>query len=355
MSFISINGKLTELSKIHQFKTSSLFEEEVIGFINDWQSGQKEFLQKTSGSTGEPKMIELTRAQMMASALLTIDALGLKPEQNSLLCLSPQYIGGKMMIVRSLINKMNLIAVEPSSNPFKAIDQNIHFAALTPMQMQVALNDLDSKKKISTVHNIILGGGPVSYALAEEIDKSLEGGCYSTYGMTETSSHIALKRLNGPDKSSYFSCFEDIEINQDERDCLTINGAVTNFETIITNDRVNLINANQFEWLGRIDNVINSGGIKIQSEKVERIIEKYFIEHGYDNRFFLTGVPDDLLGQKAILFIEIGDKTPKKSILIDLKDKLPAYHEPKDFLVVDRFAETPNGKINRKATIAKAI
>lgn len=355
MSFVSLNGKKVDLKNIHQITPSTDFEEDVLGFIHDWQSGQTEFLQQTSGSTGAPKMIELTRAQMMASALLTINTLALSPDQNSLLCLSPQYIGGKMMIVRSLLNKMNLIVVEPSSNPFINVDNIIHFAALTPMQMQQSLNNDESFKKVRSINNIILGGGPVSYALANKIDRAMQGACYSTYGMTETSSHIALKKLNGTDKSSYFTCFEDIEINLDERDCLTINGSVTNFETIITNDRVNLINANQFEWLGRIDNVINSGGIKIQSEKVERIIERYFNENGFSNRFFVTGQPDELLGQKVVLFVEKEGNTPEETVLSELKGQLPAYHVPKEILFVDQFIETPNGKINRRATVSKTI
>lgn len=355
MSFICLNEKFLPLSQITKHQPSSIFEEEVIGFIEDWQNGQETFLQQTSGSTGKPKLIELTRAQMMASALLTIDKLELKPDQNSLLCLSPAYIGGKMMIVRSIINKMNLIAIEPSANPFLNLQHSIDFAALTPMQMQMALSDNESRKYAQRIKKVILGGGAVSRSLSQLIDELLDGDCYSTYGMTETSSHIALKKLNGPNKSRYFTCFDDIEINQDHRDCLTINGAVTNFETIITNDRVNLISSNQFEWLGRVDNVINTGGIKVQSEKVEQLIEGYFQENKIENRFFVAGIPDELLGEKIVLLIEKTEKKLSENLLRNLKELLPSYHVPKEMIIKENFTETPTGKINRKATLNAAI
>lgn len=351
---ILIRGQRLALSEIDKLSPATRFEEELIGFIEEWQAGNEHFLQYTSGSTGKPKQIEITRSQMIASALLTIEALKLQPGGNCLLCLSPQYIAGKMMIVRAILNKMNLVAVEPALNPVINVNTDIHFAALTPMQMYHVLQDQSTEKKLNTFDNIILGGGAVSYSLQQSIEK-LQPRIYSTYGMTETVSHIALKKLNGIDKSNYYYAFEGIELNQDNRDCLTIKGPVTNNQKIVTNDRVQLLNNRQFEWLGRVDHMINSGGVKIQSEKVERKIEKIFSHLNVSNRFFIAGIPHAASGEQVTLFIEGTMNEIQRSNIFKELEHLEKYEKPKELLIVPNFIETPTGKINRKETITLSV
>jgi len=351
--FIELRGNRYTLDKIQSITPQSSFDEETIGFITDWQNGQESFMQKTSGSTGKPKVTEIGRSQMMASAMMTIKALRLQNYQNSLLCLSPEYIAGKMMIIRSLINKMNIIAVEPSSDPVKNTSTHIDFAALTPMQLQTVLESPESALKANDYGVIILGGAPVSFSLENQIEK-LNAACYSTYGMTETVSHIALKKLNGEDKSNYYTCLDEIELNIDERGCLTVNGAVTNFETVITNDLVNLISDKKFEWLGRFDNIINTGGIKVRSEKIEKTIAGLFKQLGIKNRFFIIGLPDEKLGQKITLVIEGHSTIDQKKLIELLTQQVDKYETPRQILYTDKFEETATGKVQRKKSLINA-
>ncbi len=351
-NFIVFDGNKFDINRITEVTPNSDFQEYCISFIQEWNSGQEYFPQHTSGSTGTPKLIEINRSQMMASAMLTIKALDLKPQTNSLLCLSPDYIAGKMMIVRSLINNMNIVTVEPAASPpITSLNDDIHFAAFTPMQMQNILSENSDRKKIDEYDTIILGGGNIPASLKAKL-ATLKSNCFSTYGMTETVSHIALKKLNGPDQSNYYTTLDGVEINIDHRECLTIKSAVTNFKTIITNDRVNLVSDHKFEWLGRVDNVINSGGVKIQCEKLESHIETLLAQLQTKNRFFVYGIPDDQLGEKLVLILEGNLSSIKLGELNQkLKEELPKYEVPKDILFIKKFKETPTGKIQRKATV----
>lgn len=352
---ITFQTNKINISNIGQFNATSGFEKSCISFIEEWLFGKETFLQHTSGSTGAPKIIEINRAQMIASAMMTINALALKPKENCLLCLSPDYIAGKMMIVRALINKMNIIAIEPTSNPLIDLTCDIHFAAFTPMQMQTILSAQTSAQNIRRLDKVILGGGYVDTSLQKKLSE-VKCDCYNTYGMTETVSHIALKKLNGSDQSDYFTILDEIEVDQDARDCLTIKGAVTNFQTITTNDRVRLVNDRQFEWLGRADNVINSGGIKIQSEKIELAVGAVFNDLSITNRYFVAGLPDEKLGEKLVLIIEGNLQSARENeILRALKDQVGKYELPKSIVKTAKFAETSTGKIQRRATLNALI
>ncbi|MTI22789.1 hypothetical protein E1176_17285 [Fulvivirga sp. RKSG066] len=351
--WLNLNGRTYNIDDVSSVNPKSEFESQTLNFIKAWRSGQMLFKQQTSGSTGKPKTIEISRARMIASAMLTIKALKLEEGQNSLLCLSPEYIGGKMLIVRSLLNKMNIVAIEPSANPLNKLTHKIDFASFTPMQLFSVLEGDDAIGTANKISKIILGGGAVSSRLHEKI-QHIESQCYSTYGMTETVSHIALKKLNGPDQSNYYKTFDEIDIDVDDRQCLTVSGSVTNFEKIYTNDRVRLIDKNQFEWLGRIDNIINSGGIKIQSEKIETTLEKLFLDTSFNHQFFIAGLKDDKLGERVTLFLEGQlDEKLKSTLNTLLPNVLDKYEIPKDILFVDHFKRTPNGKIDRNATIAQ--
>ena len=323
-----------------------------ISFYNDWQNGKKQFELSTSGSTGNPKPIFISKTQMEVSANQTINALNLTPSNNLLVCIKTKFIGGKMMLVRGIINNMPLYIVEPSSNPIKSLTQHIDFMAVVPLQMQTMLND-GEHTKLNKMKAIIVGGAPINQQLKIQIEK-LKVPVYATYGMTETISHIALKKLNGSDKSNYFTSLGDIKISKDDRNCLTVTGSVTNHATIATNDVVELINSNQFEWLGRYDNIINSGGIKVNPEKIEEIIEQIFLEANIQQRFFIHGIEDKLLGKKVALIIE-GEKFDTAPLQQILLQQLEKYSYPKSIIFISQFIETETGKIKRIETILNSL
>lgn len=347
MAWIKIEGQRIELHDLQNFSPSSPNSKNIIEFVNSWLSGQQSFEFQTSGSTGKPKQITISRTQMECSAKMTIKALSLKPNNTALLCMNPVFIGGKMMIVRSLINQMNLVVTEPSSNPLQDLDEPIDFAALVPLQLLNSINNKDSLKKLESISNIIVGGGQVNTSVRQEV-MSFDNAIYSTYGMTETVSHIALQLLSKQSYDNHFTALDDIEIGTDERECLTIKAAVTNNSLITTNDRVEIIEPNKFKWLGRIDNVINSGGIKVQIEQVENAISEIFNSLGLENRFVLKGFKDEALGEKVVLVIEgaMNDKL-MESLSLGLRAKLHKYEKPKEIHFVNKFAETPTSKIIR--------
>jgi O-succinylbenzoic acid--CoA ligase len=348
MPWISIDGIKYPSDQLPYTKEYSEHVKNALNFVQEWTSETKQFVLKTSGSTGEPKEILVTRQQMIDSAKQTIKALQLKPNQTSLLCINSNFIGGKMMIVRSLLNQMNLIIEEPTSNPLIKINEVIDFMAIVPLQLNKIITEQSTKKKLNTIKSVIVGGGKVDYTLEDQL-QNVTCPVYATYGMTETVSHIALQKLNGQKKSPYFTTLDKVIIDKDDRGCLTINAPVTNHKTIVTNDLVDLIDKNTFRWLGRIDNVINSGGIKIQSEQLERKIEEEFFKMKMTNRFFIYGVDDQLLGNKIILFIEGKDKN--KPILDNLKKVLTKFEMPKNIYFIEFFNETDTGKIQRDATV----
>ena len=327
------------------------FDASTFSFISLWLKGATSFVQQTSGSTGTPKAITLTREQMIASAEMTASALGLKAGDRALVCLSPEYIAGKMMIVRCFVTGMKIIAVTPSANPFLTIasDQPIDFAALVPYQIQ----DIIASEKsdwLNHVKTIIIGGAPLSTEMEEKL-RHFNCKIFATYGMTETISHIALRRINGPDASEYYSTLPGIGIELDDRKCLVIKASQFP-QKIITNDLVEITSPKQFKWLGRWDNVINTGGLKVIPEKIESEIEKIFNELKINQRFFVSGEPDEKLGRKVVLIVE---GTLKAGDLQNLKKAMGRillhYEVPREVYSGISFIHTENGKINRKATV----
>ena len=356
MPLLSLNGKefsIEELKSISVDKGLTEFEKSTLKFCRDWRSGQQEFKILTSGSTGAPKEIILKRSAMEASAKQTIHALQLKSEDTALVCLDTKYIAGQMMLVRSLILSMNIIAIEPSANPLDGIYQAIDFTALVPYQLENILSH--SPEKLDTVSCAIIGGASVSNSLKEKI-KNSKCAIYATYGMTETISHIALQKLNGDDAQDYFLALENIHLRLDERGCLCIRVDYLN-EEVITNDLVELVDHKKFKWLGRVDLVINSGGVKIIPEKVEAVLQKIFDSLQIKNRFFVAGLPDEKLGQRAIVILEGTsiDQSLVEKIIIQASKQLFKYEQPKEFKSIEKFEETATGKINRTATLVTRL
>ncbi len=316
-------------------------------FIESWQSTQQEFTIHTSGSTGTPKPIRITRKQMLASIEHTKNAFRLGRGDAALVCINTAYIGGMMMLARSLEIGMEMTIVKPTSNPFLDIEANkkFDFIALVPLQLEVILNSSHAPR-LNHCKAIIIGGAAVNVHLLEKLQQ-VTAPIYATYGMTETVSHIAIKRLNGTEKEDVFTAFENINLSLDNRGCLMIEGAVTNHEKIITNDKVELLKDKQFKWLGRIDHVINSGGVKIQIEILERKIASIFNENGIHYPFFITSKIDKTLGEKVVLCVE-SERKPNVNEIIDcLKVNLARFEVPKEIIHQQVFARTDTGKVKR--------
>lgn len=293
---------------------------------------------------------------MIASAHLTGRTFGLKPGDQALVCLNVDYIAGIMMLVRGLELGLVLTVVEPTANPIRALPidtEPIAFTAFVPLQIQTMLEDASETLPIlNKMKAILVGGAAVNRTLADRL-QAIEAPVFSTYGMTETVSHIAIRRLNGPNQSDVFTALTGVEIGVDDRTCLNTKAAATDFEVVQTNDVVELLDSHHFRLLGRADSIINSGGVKIQPERVEEVIADRLAKESVQNRFFIFGLPDERLGQQVVLFLE-NQEWPENRIN-DLKTAIKAelgpYAVPKRIVTIPVFNETPTGKIDKK-TIA---
>lgn len=359
MTQIIINQKVLSLDDILAQKYQSFdfnnYEKNTLDFCYEWLSGKQSFQTQTSGSTGKPKLISIQRQQMQASAEMTAKALNLQASYKALCCINTNYIGGKMMLVRSFVLGLDLEIITATSNPFlsERYFENHDFIALVPLQLGEIIKTNAGQNWLNQTKAIIVGGASVSYALEKKI-QALKSPMYSTFGMTETVSHIALKRLNGKAKSAYYKTLEGVEIKQDERNCLMIKSPSTLGKVLTSNDLVNIIDKNTFEHLGRWDNVINSGGVKIQVEEVEKIIAKVFDKLDIQVNFFLTGILDEKLGQKACIVIESPafDKNMENQIIDLLAEKIDIkFKIPKTFVYKNTFVRTETGKIKRTESL----
>jgi O-succinylbenzoic acid--CoA ligase len=341
-----------ELARQKYAAAKETWEQKIWKFLIEWLSKSSNKISiKTSGSTGTPKTISHSKKNVKASALLTKNALDLMPNDNALLCLPADRIGGMMMIVRAQTIGLNLYCLKPSSNPIQLLDENIDvdFAAFTPMQLRAMLNDLHSVGNLNTIQKIILGGENISDDLLTKI-QTIRPEVYATFGMTETISHIALKRLNGNKRDNHYKVFDGINIAYDDRNCLVIDAPMLSAQKIITNDIVEIQNEKSFDWLGRWDNVINSGGVKILSEELEAKLTQ-----NIPFKFFIAGISDKLLGEKAVIVLE-ADSVQLNSVvpIINAVNLLPKLQRPKSIYATDKFVMTETGKIKRKESLKAA-
>jgi o-succinylbenzoate---CoA ligase len=321
-------------------------------FLKSWLDDNAYIEVKTSGSTGTPKIIRLDKKRMIASAKATGKFFGLKPNDKALLCLPCDYIAGKMMVVRALVLGLDLYSVEPNGNPLEHdLIKNVdfQFGAMIPLQV---LNSLkNNREQFQKIEKVIIGGGVVDKALLEKL-QNVKNQCFATYGMTETITHVAVKTLNGTHKTNFYNALENVEFSKDERDCLVIDAPYLSENQIVTNDIVNLQSKSNFEWLGRFDNVINTGGIKVSPENIETKIA-----HLIDVDFFIAAEDDAQLGSRVILVIE---KTIEKegdfyiqNLENQLKSILSKFEIPKKIYVLPMFERTETGKIQRGKTVFK--
>lgn len=319
-------------------KDGELYEREIGDFLLQWTDSNQTLSVETSGSTGKPKLIKLNKQAMVESAIVTGDYFNLKPGDSALLCLPVTYIAGKMMLVRAIVLGLELDSVMPNSRPLQFVDKTYKFTAMVPLQLRESFGEL------SKINTLIVGGAAISQDLISEILKS-DAAIYATYGMTETITHIAVKKLNKLKANSSKPVFEvlpNVEISLDDRNCLIINAPYLNTARIVTNDLVKLHSKTTFDLLGRIDNVINSGGIKIHPEQLEARLDSHI-----DSDFIITSRKNKTLGEEVILVVE-GDKyILQKEIFKTLKK-----HEvPKSIFFIKHFNRTSSGKINRVKTI----
>ncbi|MCP9201111.1 AMP-binding protein [Gramella sp. GC03-9] len=331
-------------------KEGEPFEEQIGSFLLDWLRPTSYIEVHTSGSTGKPKKIRLKKEHMVNSAMATARFFDLPPGTTALLCLPVDYIAGKMMLVRAMFCGWHLDTVPPSSNPLDQVFKVYDFSAMTPFQLD------NSIARLHLVKKLIIGGGTVSPRLVKMI-ADVDCKIFETYGMTETCSHVAAKRLNSKKKKKNgerpFKLLPNITISQDERGCLIIKAPNLHDEEIVTNDVVEILTYKKFRWKGRYDNVINSGGIKIYPEEIEKKLNKKL-----DRRFFVTSMPDDALGEQLVLFVEDDfseDTIAELHQTIREMKTLGKYEKPKKIYLIEKFEETPNGKIHRENTLKSKV
>ena len=341
-------------------------------FLSEWNNGSDRVLVHTSGSTGKPKPMMVEKKRMLNSARITCDFLGLKPGDSALLCMSLDYIAGKMVVVRSIERHLHLISVSPSGHPLKDInlkDANgkdvngeITFAAMVPMQVYNTLQVPEERERLTLIRHLIIGGGAIDASLEKEL-QAFPGNIaiWSTYGMTETLSHIALRRINGAEASEWYQPFDSVKISQTEEGCLVIDAPLVCSETLVTNDIVeiesyiyNKVEKLRFRIKGRKDNVICSGGIKIQIEEVEALLKP-----SLEKPFMLAKKKDEKFGEIAVLLTEDEDLKKVEATIRRLlsgksddsnkssESKSHKYWIPREYLHVDHLPLTETGKPKR--------
>ena len=341
-------------------------------FFSEWNNDSDRVLVHTSGSTGKPKPMMVEKKRMLNSARITCDFLGLKPGDSALLCMSLDYIAGKMVVVRSIERHLHLISVSPSGHPLKDIDLKdvngkdvngeITFAAMVPMQVYNTLQVPEERERLTHIRHLIIGGGAIDASLEKEL-QALPGNIaiWSTYGMTETLSHIALRRINGAEASEWYQPFDSVKIGQTEEGCLVIDAPLVCAETLVTNDIVeiesyiyNKVEKLRFRIKGRKDNVICSGGIKIQIEEVEALLKPHL-----EKPFMLAKKKDEKFGEIAVLLTEDEDLKKVEATIRRLlsgksddsnkssESKSHKYWIPREYLHVDHLPLTETGKPKR--------
>ena len=320
-------------------------------FLDEWNNDSEYVEVKTSGSTGEPKRMMVEKRRMLNSARITCDFLGLKSGDIALLCMSTDYIAGKMMVVRSIERGLKLISVEPSGHPLannyqlSIVNCQLDFAAMVPMQVYNSLQVPEERERLMAIRHLIIGGGAIDDAMEAEL-RTFPNAVWSTYGMTETLSHIALRRISGPEASEWYIPFPTVKLSTTDEGCLVIDAPDVCADTLTTNDIVELKPDGRFRVMGRKDNVICSGGIKIQIEEVERELKPYVRVP-----YIISKKKNEKFGEIVVLLTE-GDTDEVRAIC---EEHLPKYHRPKLYQHIDQIPLTETGKPARKKILELII
>ncbi|MGL4668247.1 MAG: AMP-binding protein, partial [Saezia sp.] len=273
---ITIAGKIYDAAAILASDVafnSTAYGAQLLSFLQDWFSPAEDICVSTSGSMGAPKKIHVEKDRMMQSARLTCQFLGLQPGDTTLLCMPLEFIGGKMMVVRALVAGLDLHFVSPCARPLEHTAQHFIFSAMVPMQVYDSLHHEGERERLMAIKHLIIGGGSIDEEMGKTL-KTFPHAVYSTYGMTETLSHIAVRKLSGSDVSELYHPFESVSLSLAQPDgTLVIHAPLVAKEPIYTHDVAQIDEDGSFRILGRKDNVINSGGIKIQAEEVEALLK----------------------------------------------------------------------------------
>ena len=333
--------KLVEAVQKNHLAFYEGWQKSVVLFLQQWFNAEDDILVPTSGSTGKPQVIHLSKSRMRVSAAMTCDYFGLQPLDTALLCLSADNIAGKMMLVRAMERGLHLIAVNPVGCPLSVINGKVKFSAMVPLQVQHCLD----RNCLDKTEIVLIGGVAISDKMHLALLKQ-NVSCYISYGMTETMSHVALKKLNGSETSEWYEGLAEISFSLDKRGCLQIEAPSLGIEKLQTNDLCELQGNHRFRWLGRFDFVINSGGVKVSPEQLEKLLSPYI-----HFPFFITGIPNDELGEQVVILIEApsAEQIPVYQIQQVIME-WPRYHRPKIIYYLPEFAYTSSGKINRNAT-----
>lgn len=313
-------------------------------FLDEWNSDGDRVLVHTSGTTGKPKPMWVEKRRMLNSARITCDFLGLQPGDTALLCMPLDYIAGKMVVVRALERGLRLVSVKPSGHPLATVDEELTFAAMVPLQVYNSLRVPVERERLMAVKHLIIGGGAIDDAMAQEL-LCFPNNVWSTYGMTETLSHIALRRISGSDASQWYTPFDTVSVAQTTDGCLMIDAPLVHDGVLVTHDRVEMredaeTGWRQFRILGRKDNVIDSGGVKIQIEEVEAALRPFI-----STPYAITKAKDEKFGEIVVLVSESDDTDALRDIC---EKRLPRYWQPRRYEHLAKIPMTETGKIARK-------
>ena len=319
--------------------TQQEFLQDLEAFLQEWHNDEPTVWVHTSGSTGTPKPMQVEKERMMASARLTCSFLGLKEGDSALLCMPLQYIAGKMVVVRSLVAGLKLVPIAPCGHPLKDLKEAPTFAAMIPMQVYNTLQEPEECEKLMGIKHLIIGGGAIDDALGKAL-KDFPNHVWSTYGMTETLSHIALRRLNGAEASEWYTPFDNVRIRLSEEGTLIIHAPNVCAEELITNDIAEINQEGKFRIIGRKDNTINSGGVKLQIEQVEAALKEHL-----DFPFQITARKNVKFGEIVVLlYNKVEDEAFIRQVC---ESTLPTYWVPKVYIGVDELPMTGTGKPDR--------
>lgn len=313
-------------------------------FLAEWFAPSPTVEVQTSGSTGAPKRMRVEKARMMRSAVRTCEHLGLRAGDTALLCMNLKYIGSKMMVVRALVAGLRLRVRRASGHPLADVEEQTDFLSVVPMQLYNTLQCAMETERLARARCAIVGGGAVDEALQERL-QDLPCRIFSTYGMTETLSHIALRPLNGPHRSGRYTPFQSVNLSLSARGTLVIHAPEMCAGDLETNDVARLYPDGTFTIIGRADNTVNSGGIKLQIEEEEQRLKALI-----PTPFALAVAPDARLGEALVLLVDKACTEPSdERLLARLKACVPRYHAPRRVVRVQEIPQTGNGKTDRAA------
>lgn len=346
--YLILNGKIITRKNLHEVE-----ERSIQNFLNDWWNDSIDFiLQKTSGSTGIPKEIKLSKEKMINSAIATLTFFQLKKEQKMLLCLPVDFIAGKMMLIRAMIGELSIDYWGHDTHILKNINlkNEYDFCAMIPLQVHHAI--VEEKEKYEKIKTVLVGGAAIPHAIRQQI-LICKNKAYASFGMTETITHIALQEISHQNSDQIYQALPGVQLGQDKNSCLTIHAPEICNDDICSNDVVEFTDFNQFKWLGRIDHVINSGGLKIHPEEIEKKISELIT----DRNFFVFGIDHEELGKELVLFIEGKkfDDVTEKLFIDHLRESLPRNKAPKKLYYCDQFVYSSNRKLLRRESASYCL